>query len=309
MGKLIDLTGQRFGALEVLEKDLKRSGKNAYWICKCDCGKVVSKAGQGLRNGETTCCDSRTCPNKKFKGIDITNQKFGKLTALKPTEERKWNSIVWECQCECGKIVKIPAGQLTSGQVKSCGCLKIEKDHEPKGNVKDELGNKYGHLTVIARAGSDPNGQALWECECDCPAHTHIITTGGNLRKGHTQSCGCERRSHGELAVEKILIENNIPYQQEYPAFKFISGMSARFDFYINNQYFIEYDGETHYNFNLHGWHTEEQLKAQQERDAIKNQWCKDNNIPLIRIPYTHLKDLCLEDLLLETSQFVVNQQ
>ena len=38
---------------------------------------------------------------------------------------------------------------------------------------------------------------------------------------------------------------------------------------------------------------------------AIKNQWCKDNNIPLIRIPYTHLNNLCIEDLILETSKFI----
>jgi len=38
----------------------------------------------------------------------------------------------------------------------------------------------------------------------------------------------------------------------------------------------------------------------------IKNQWCKNNNIPLIRIPYTHLQNLCLEDLQLETSKFII---
>jgi hypothetical protein len=51
---------------------------------------------------------------------------------------------------------------------------------------------------------------------------------------------------------------------------------------------------------------TEEKFKYTQEHDSFKNQWCKDNNIPLIRIPYTHLKDLCLEDLLLETSKYIV---
>ena len=84
--------------------------------------------------------------------------------------------------------------------------------------------------------------------------------------------------------------------------FKYSSGCNAKFDFFINNSYLIEYDGETHYNSNLHGWHNHTQLQAQQERDAIKNQWCKENNIPLIRIPYTHLKKLSIEDLLLETS-------
>ena len=45
-------------------------------------------------------------------------------------------------------------------------------------------------------------------------------------------------------------------------AFKFSSGAYAAFDFYVNNQYIIEYDGETHYQANLLGWHTEEQLKT-----------------------------------------------
>ena len=39
----------------------------------------------------------------------------------------------------------------------------------------------------------------------------------------------------------------------------------------------------------------------------FKNEWCKNNNIPIIRIPYAHLKELKIEDLLLETSQFIVN--
>ena len=102
-----------------------------------------------------------------------------------------------------------------------------------------------------------------------------------------------------EFELSKLLDAKNIAL--------FANGHVAKFDFYVNEKYIIEYDGETHYQYNLHGWHNEEQLKAQQERDIIKNQWCKDNNIPLIRIPYTHLKDLKLEDLLLETSQFIVN--
>jgi hypothetical protein len=36
--------------------------------------------------------------------------------------------------------------------------------------------------------------------------------------------------------------------------------MWARFDFYVNGQYIIEYDGETHYQSNKHGWHNEEHL-------------------------------------------------
>lgn len=87
--------------------------------------------------------------------------------------------------------------------------------------------------------------------------------------------------------------------------FKYSNGTNAKFDFYVEDKYLIEYDGETHFNSNLHGWFTEDKLEAQLERDAIKNKWCKENNIPLIRIPYTILKYLKIEDLLLETSPYI----
>ena len=39
MSKLIDLTGQRFGDLVVLERDINKPKGRVYWICQCDCGK------------------------------------------------------------------------------------------------------------------------------------------------------------------------------------------------------------------------------------------------------------------------------
>ena len=72
------------------------------------------------------------------------------------------------------------------------------------------------------------------------------------------------------------------------------------FDFYVNNEYLIEYDGEQHFDknsfFNYEYTHI---------HDKIKSKWCKDNNIPLIRIPYTKYNDLCLEDLLLDKTKFL----
>lgn len=58
MSHIIDLTGQRFGRLVVIEKDENRNGKstNAYWKCKCDCGNEVSVISKSLRNGETKSC-------------------------------------------------------------------------------------------------------------------------------------------------------------------------------------------------------------------------------------------------------------
>ena len=82
-----------------------------------------------------------------------------------------------------------------------------------------------------------------------------------------------------------------------------------KFDFFVNNSYLIEYDGDIHFSdTKTRGWYSSDYQNQIQQFDQLKNEWCKNNNIPLIRIPYTHLKELCIEDLLLETSQFIVNK-
>lgn len=54
---------------------------------------------------------------------DITNQKFGKLTALSLNGKQKRESV-WLCACECGGIVNVRLSNLRTGNTKSCGCLR-----------------------------------------------------------------------------------------------------------------------------------------------------------------------------------------
>ena len=242
--------------------------------------------------------------------IDLTGQRFGKLVVIEKVEKRGKNWF-WRCQCDCGNEKLIDGRNLRGGKTKSCGCLNIELSTQRLVNAtyKDITNQKFGHLTALKDIGPDGRGEHQWECECDCGNPNHIIVLGGNLRSGHTTSCGCERQSHGEAIIETLLKSNNIFYKKEKPMFKYSNGYYAKFDFWINNSYLLEYDGETHYNKSLHGWHTSEQLSKQQERDMIKNQWCIDNNIPLIRIPYTHLKNLTIDDLKLETTTFLISNE
>jgi hypothetical protein len=56
----IDLTGQRFGHLLVLERDTsKPPGNGRYWLCRCDCGAVTSVASGALRRQATHTCGCR----------------------------------------------------------------------------------------------------------------------------------------------------------------------------------------------------------------------------------------------------------
>lgn len=239
------------------------------------------------------------------KFIDLTGKRFGRLTVIERIR-KVGNEWLWLCQCDCGKTKEAKGVNLRSGKCRSCGCLKKESDNSPNTkNTIDMLGKTFGHLTVIDRDGSDQRGEAKWLCQCDCENKTIISVLGSNLRTGHTISCGCERMSRGEIKICNLLIENKIPFISEY---KFSNLPKYRFDFYILKEphYCIEYDGETHYPINLHGWHSKEQFLLQKERDNIKNNYCNENNIPLIRIPYTRFEELSIDDLLLNRTNFLV---
>ena len=58
-----------------------------------------------------------------FKLIDITGQKFGRLTVIKRVESSRTRSSRWLCQCECGKNKVFVGANLKSGHTKSCGCI------------------------------------------------------------------------------------------------------------------------------------------------------------------------------------------
>lgn len=58
--------------------------------------------------------------------------------------------------------------------------------------LKDELGNVYGYLTVIARAENTSDGRARWLCKCKCGKE--VIVLGKHLRSGNTKSCGCYQK-------------------------------------------------------------------------------------------------------------------
>lgn len=53
----------------------------------------------------------------------------------------------------------------------------------------DLTGNKYGMLTVLGESGRNKNKMKIWRCKCECGNET-LVTTN-NLKRGHTQSCGC----------------------------------------------------------------------------------------------------------------------
>uniref|UniRef100_A0A6M3IL93 Uncharacterized protein n=1 Tax=viral metagenome TaxID=1070528 RepID=A0A6M3IL93_9ZZZZ len=65
-----------------------------------------------------------------MKRLDLTGQKFGRLTAIQIDENRHSGRIYWHCQCECGKRTIKSRQLLTTGQTTSCGCKLVDSARE-----------------------------------------------------------------------------------------------------------------------------------------------------------------------------------
>lgn len=119
-----DLTGQRFGKLEVLYRYYENKNGSAQWVCKCDCGNIKVVLGVSLTrtNRATRSCGCQTYANASKANVkDLTGQRFGKLTVLYDTKQRKNHRVVWHCKCDCGREVDRVSDSLIQKDTISCG--------------------------------------------------------------------------------------------------------------------------------------------------------------------------------------------
>lgn len=243
---------------------------------------------------------------------NLIGQHFNDLEVIDgPFKKNK--KIYWRCKCKCGIIKEVRADSLKNGRTKSCGCYK--KSIIINGNIErqtlDLTNKRFGKLIAKEKTDKRTNdGRIIWKCICDCGNEIEVNTH--DLQQGKIQSCGC-LKSKGEYIIASLLSSANIPFikQKKFENCKFEdTGYYARFDFFVNNQYLIEFDGEQHFYYNINSttsWNTKENFDKVKQHDDFKNNWCKKNQIPLIRIPYKKLATLSLEDLILETSQFILS--
>ena len=292
--------GNVYGRLTVLERAEKPQGrpKGAYWLCQCECGNKKVVRGADLRNGGTKSCG---CLLGQHSIKNEIGNKYGKLTVIAKSSQRESGSVCWVCKCECGKETIVAGDSLRKGDTKSCGCLVGEKSREVNGN--NLTNQKFAKLTALKINEEETirHGKhgLYWDCVCECGNHTTVL--GSNLLSGSVKSCGCMTTSWGEEVIEKILQENNVLYQKEYCFLDLSSekNVKLRFDFAIfdknnNLHHLIEFDGEQHFKPVPH-WGGEDGLKHRQENDSKKNDYCKSNNIHLIRIPYWDIQNISKE--------------
>lgn len=324
MAKKIDMTGwvmKEHGVpdslITILEEDKEYKIKNnikskhAYWKCKCECSNIFTADGYNIRNGLTKSCPYCTLrnyhsfinmtgwkmwehgqPDSRVEVIQINN-KYSKENNLSRRH------IYWDCKCLCGNLFTAKGEDLRNGRTKSCGCYQKERWEEVKTTNKiDLIGKQFNDLLVLEESGRTENKQVLWKCKCLlCNGITYKTTNA--LTSNIAKNCGCEKESRGVYLVKKILTTNNIPYVAEktYKDCKNEYNAALRYDFYINNHFLLEVDGQQHF-YSTGGWNSPEKFEITQKNDKIKDEYAKSHNIPLKRIPYYEWNEITLETIM-----------
>lgn len=162
-----NLKGVKFGRLTVIERDIKKEqmrvseGKNkvAYWICKCECGNIISVPTNNLKNGNTKSCGCYNLDNIIKRNEEIKNnnigKRFGKLTILSYDENGSTKKNTrYICKCDCGTVKSIQWSNLKSGCTTSCGCIASKGEYRisqylNKINLKFESQKIYPNLIGV----------------------------------------------------------------------------------------------------------------------------------------------------------------
>lgn len=135
-------------------------------------------------------------PNKVKVG-----DRFGRLAVVRLCRRQNPRlRPLWECHCDCGTVRRIPGHYLTSGDTRSCGCLR--KEVAARSNQTVYPGEKYGRITVVEKVGYTRGGKVLWRCKCECGRETS--STSSDLHAGHIRSCGCLRSELTSTRTTKI---------------------------------------------------------------------------------------------------------
>lgn len=282
----------------------------AIWLTHCDCGNdyciSMSQIRKLLRQNKIPDCG---CTARKLQDDKYIGKTYNYLTVIERDDAYKQegkfsnSNTYYKCKCKCGNMTHVRINTLVAGEVKSCGCLKEAQDkiNLMPSQVHDLTGQRFGKLVALSWFQKEKGGNVWWHCQCDCGNIVDI--RGYSLVNGDTQSCGCLLKSHGELIIEEILKKHDINFVHNKEYFRDLqlpTGGIGRYDFILLNENnkpyrLIEYDGKQHY-FSNEYFGGEIEFQQRQINDAIKNNYAKEHNLPLVRIPYT-VKNITYNDL------------
>lgn len=175
MRKPINLTGRKINNwnIKYIDQEKKQKHTSNFWVCECDCGKIMSISAHRLLTYNSKGCSQcfvDNIPKTEHKRIDIQdikNKEFGRLKIL---QETKVKNVAGEerrfvlCICQCGNEKEVILKQLLSGDIKDCGCRYYSVNNTGRLTSKrKKYITKSGYVKIYLpdHSNTDRNGYVL----------------------------------------------------------------------------------------------------------------------------------------------------
>lgn len=226
----------------------------------------------------------------------INNQNLNLIALEKVVKLDNNNKVKTFVKCKCSihnNEFLTRAGDLRKGKgCKICGHVKGKnKQRLTLEDIKCKLKEKNDKIEIISNEYINNNTKLL--CRCKTCGYEWYISWA-NLQSLST--CSQCMGSHGEKKIINYFKKNDIPYEYQYRFDDCKDERTLPFDFYLHQfNLCIEYDGQLHYETCRYSKNEEKmnlKLQKQQEHDKIKDNYCKNKNIKLLRIPYWEFNNI-----------------
>lgn len=265
-------------------------------LCKHNiCGHEYEVTPNHFFNG--TRCPQCNKPDYN-QNPELFIQKVQKLVGNEYTFLEKYISNQAKIKCKhniCGHEWDVQPNNFFNGtRCPECFGVKKKTNEEFVEQIYDLVGDEYIFLEDYI------NNTTKIMCKHNECGYEWKVVPSNFIRGTRCPRC---IESKGEQTIREYLVDSKISFKDQYTYDDLtgIGGGLLRFDFAVfyktgKLKFLIEYDGVFHYRDVFE----DGSLKLQQVHDELKNQYCKDNNIPLLRIPYwefDNIKDILNENL------------
>lgn len=249
---------------------------------KCPNGHIFNMSYEVFKVGHRCpICSTKKRGNSRKLSYDYVKTFIEKEGYSLISKEYKNNNTKLELICDKGHNIQMTFGNFQRGnRCKICATKKnIDKQRHSYEYVKSFI-KSIGYTLIDEKYVRNSD-----KLKIRCDKGHEISTSFKNLLKGNRcPECGVI--SHGEEKIKQILERENISFEIQYTFKDCKFKKVLPFDFYLKDKnILIEYDGIQHFEIREYfgGLNSFIDTKI---RDTIKNIYCKENNIKLIRIPY-----------------------
>lgn len=315
--KPIDIGKEKFGFK--VDGYTHRYNRFAYKISCTDCGKEYIVQKSELENG-------RNIPKCPCRGRPKRLRKSHKCDSLIGTilEDRNFliSEKIWldsgpvgvRLKClRCGKTFDVDYRLLLTDRYGFCSCDDRYMKNKTEGALNKYnklIGKKIGELTI--KDVFSENRYYYFLCDCSC-GNKNVKISAYRLLDGLCYACPDCHLSFGASVIKEVLKKYNLSFKTEV-SFKDLIGKETgrryRYDFGVYSNGFkellclIEFDGPQHESSKFYislGYSVEEaeqRFIENKKRDAEKDKYCIEKNIPLLRIKYKRNKGYIVDVLL-----------